>query len=225
MTIAWPADLVPVACEFFLQYNNTAFESPITRSRQVLRRQGERWMGTVSLRLQRAAAQRMDALLAQLKGSAETVYARDFTRPTPAGTNVDRGAIGVTQFTDGKKFTDGFKFSGGSAIVIVWRNQSIGANNVEMDGWYLNSTPLLAGDYIEINSRLYMLTADLTSNSIGRATASIVPPLRENITHGWTVVRTAAQTPMYLVDDNQPRRSYDSNAMIYDYTLSLAEAL
>ena len=225
----WPDDIVAYRCEFYLQHNTTVFLSPITKKRQVLRRPGERWTCTASFRLQRPLAQRLDALLAKLKGASDTVSVWDFARPTSLGVNTEAPPISDTRFADTGSpstttFTDGSVFGGGAPQIAVWGTHLPGAAAIAISGWYPSVTVLKAGDYIQIDDWLYMLTDDLVASSAGIGTASIAPAVREIIAHGTSVTRTRARTEMQLVDDGQPNRGLETGGL-YQYTISLIEAL
>ena len=86
MPITWPADLIPNSLSFWLQPNASALESPINRARQVLARDGTRWMAELDFsNLDPIKEGRVAALVARMKGGAETVAFWDFSRPTPKG--------------------------------------------------------------------------------------------------------------------------------------------
>jgi hypothetical protein len=226
VTIAWPTDLLPGKCTFFLEHNTAIFVSPITGSHPALSRSGARWNCAIEINpAPRAKAQRIDALLAKLKGAYNTVALWDFARPDPAGDNRDRGLIADTRFTDGTTFTDGTVFDGGAAGVTVWGGWDAGATMILTDGWWQSITgALLAGDYIGIGGFLYMLTDDLVSDSMGRAYLSIAPPLNADVAHLAVVTRSMPTTSFRLVDDGQPNRQSMPDGY-YTYSLALTEAL
>jgi hypothetical protein len=83
MPITWPADLVPNSLSFWLQPNASALESPINRARQVLARDGTRWMAELDfVNLDPIKAGRVHALVARMKGGAETVTVRSEPQAT-----------------------------------------------------------------------------------------------------------------------------------------------
>lgn len=222
--IDWPDDLGARACEFYLHYNNTLFESPLTNKRQNLRRQGDRFVCQATFRVSRANAQRIDAMLARLKGVSGTVTLWDFARTHPLGDNRDRGAIEDTFFTDGTSFSDGTLFDGGAGEVTLFGTHAAGASRVPTDGWYPNVTVLKAGDYVSIAGMLHVLTADAESDGTGLAHLDLAPGLRRRIAHGAVVSRTRARGDFYLRDDGQPNRPARVNGA-YEYTLSFVEAI
>lgn len=229
MALAWPTDLRPSLFELFLQHKTTIHVSPITGSQQVLRRQGEAWRLHMNIGpTAKAKAQRIDALLAKLKGAYETVNLWDFDREEPAGTNRDRDDIAETYFADvgpptQTDFTDGTQFDGGDGTVTVWGGWAVGSESILTDGWYPSETVLKAGDYIGIGGKLYLVTDDVNSTAIGRATLSIAPRLKIAAAHLDVVTRTRPTAEMRLVDDGQPNRSVDPDGR-YQFSLAFMEA-
>ncbi len=232
MPQSWPDDIIPERYEFLLQHNTTIFTSPITKSRQVLRRQGERWVMTASFLLERRVSQRLDALLAKLRGAYDTVNVWDFARPEPLGVNTDQSTLPVTFFTDGTGFAESGSptvitgFSGGGDGVVVHTAVTPGALIFLTDGWVASTAgQLKAGDYVGVDGRLYMLTEDLDSDDLGRGYANVAPGVRAAIADGAEVTRSYVVTEMQLVDDDQAARTLDGGGNHYQYTLSMIEAL
>jgi hypothetical protein len=232
----WPVDLIPYRWDFYLQNRSSVFRSPITGSRQVLARQGARWVGTGAFRFARAKAQRFEALLAQLKGQQLTANVWDFARPTPLGTALDLSSIGVTYFnTPGSpggitKFSSGGSptiytgFSGGSSGLTVYGVHAVGTESVLVRGFPAGTSQLLAGDYIGIGGYLYMLTADAPlASALNRSLLSLNRGLVTAAAHRAVVTVTRPSTPMQMADDDQPRRTVDVNR-VYEYTVALIEA-
>ena len=100
-------------------------------------------------------------------------------------------------------------------------------NQVALDG-FANSTNNVfkAGDYIQINSYLYMVTEDVNSNGSGEANVKIEPALRqgiETIADDATVIYTNTTTLMRL-DSNATSWNTDQVSK-YGISLSATEAL
>lgn len=224
MPLTWPANFRPVSSEFFLEHNTTIFASPITRSQQVLRRQGERWRFAFELQpMYRRDGQALDALLAKLKGAYETVLLWNFERPYPLGDNRDRSSIEETFFDDDTGFDDGTGFSGGDAEVVVSGAHAMGATEIDTMGWLREiSGILLAGDYIGIDGRLYMLTDDADSDDENHAVLKIAPPLKAAVEDGAVVTRARPTAEFRLIDDGQPNRRVAG--LIYSFSLKFVEA-
>lgn len=197
----WPDDLIPFRWDFHRQHNTTQFTSPITRSTQVLQRQGELWMATGSFMFQRDEAQRLDALLEMLKGAAVSIEMWDFSRPDPSGSN-----LGGTVEVNGVA--------------------SAGDMSCGSEGWTPSSSGvLLAGDMVGIDGYLYRLSQDVDANGSGIATLNFTSPLRSDVggSPGSVITRTKPKVSMRLLDDSQTRASYDGAQMTYNYTISFVE--
>lgn len=175
--------------------------SPFTGQDQVVQHEGEYWTTQISFppMLKDKAAQ-IIAFLLQLRGRRGTFSIGDQDRKTIQG--VATGTIRV---------------NGASQT----------GNQVALDG-FANSTSNVfkAGDYIQINSFLYMVTEDVTSNSSGEANVRIEPALRqgiETISDDATVVYSNTKTIMRL-DSNET--SWDTDQVSkYGISLSATEAL
>ena len=175
--------------------------SPFTGQDQVVQHEGEYWTTQISFppMLKDKAAQ-IIAFLLQLRGRRGTFSIGDQDRKTIQG--VATGTIRV---------------NGASQT----------GNQVALDG-FANSTNNVfkAGDYIQINSFLYMVTEDVTSNSSGEANVKIEPALRqgiETIADDATVVYSNTKTIMRL-DSNETAWDTDQVSK-YGISLSATEAL
>jgi len=155
-------------------------QSPFTRQEQVIQHQGEYWSATVQLppMLKNNASQWL-AFLLQLRGRRGTFKLGDQDRKTIQG--VATGTIRV---------------NGASQT----------GNQVALDGFAVSTNNVFkAGDYIQINSYLYMVTEDVNSNGSGEADVKIEPSLRsglETIADDDTVLYTNTTTIMRL-DSNE----------------------
>lgn len=228
----WPVDLEPYRWEFYLQPNTRVFRSPVTRTRQVLAGQGERWVGSGNWRFNartpkgRRRAQRFEALLDKMNGQVETVNIYDFaTCGRNLGPNLDRTSIPVTPFafTDGTNFSDGTNFFGGVAGYTVAGAAALGANTIIVDGFPAGTVQLYAGDYIGIGGFLYRMTEDATeANGMGRSMLSLNRGLVQAATNLSVVTTLRPTTPMQLVDDDQSRRSAEVGG-IREYAVSFVE--
>ena len=186
---------------FSLVRNVAVSSSPFTGQDQVVQHEGEYWTTQISFppMLKDKAAQ-IIAFLLQLRGRRGTFSIGDQDRKTIQG--VATGTIRV---------------NGASQT----------GNQVALDG-FANSTSNVfkAGDYIQINSFLYMVTEDVTSNSSGEANVKIEPALRqgiETIADDATVVYSNTKTIMRL-DSNETAWDTDQVSK-YGISLSATEAL
>jgi hypothetical protein len=176
-------------------------QSPFTRQEQVIQHQGEYWSATVQLppMLKDNASQWL-AFLLQLRGRRGTFKLGDQDRKTIQG--VATGTIRV---------------NGASQT----------GNQVALDGFAVSTNNVFkAGDYIQINSYLYMVTEDVNSNGSGEADVKIEPSLRsglETIADDDTVLYTNTTTIMRL-DSNEVAWDTDQVSK-YGISFACSEAL
>jgi len=176
-------------------------QSPFTRQEQVIQHQGEYWSATVQLppMLKDNASQWLSFLL-KLRGRRGTFKLGDQDRKTIQGN------------TTGTVLVNGASQTG---------------NQIDVDGLGASVTDAFkAGDYIQINSYLYMITDDVNSNASGEATLNIEPSLRsglETIADNDTVIYTNTTTIMRL-DSNEVAWDTDQVSK-YGISFACSEAL
>lgn len=176
-------------------------QSPFTRQEQVIQHQGEYWTATVQLppMLKDNASQWLSFLL-KLRGRRGTFKLGDQDRKTIQGN------------TTGTVLVNGASQTG---------------NQIDVDGLGASVTDAFkAGDYIQINSYLYMITDDVNSNASGEATLNIEPSLRsglETIADNDTVLYTNTTTLMRL-DSNEVAWDTDQVSK-YGISFACSEAL
>jgi len=176
-------------------------ESPFTRQQQVFEHQGQRWKATFTLPpMKKDKAAIWLSFLTQLRGRRGTFKIGDQDRKTIQGT-----ATGT--------------------ILVNGASQT--GNQIALDG-FANSTNNVfkAGDYIQINSYLYMVIEDVNSNGSGEANVKIEPSLRsgiETINDNTTVIYTNTTTLMRL-DSNE--LNWDTDVVSkYGISFACSEAL
>ena len=186
---------------FSLVRNVAVSTSPFTGQDQVFQHEGEFWATQIKFPpMLKDKAATIIAFLLQLRGRRGTFKLGDQDRKTIQG--VATGTIRV---------------NGASQT----------GNQVALDG-FANSTNNVfkAGDYIQINSYLYMVTEDVNSNGSGEANVKIEPALRqgiETIADDATVIYTNTTTLMRL-DSNATSWNTDQVSK-YGISLSATEAL
>ena len=176
-------------------------QSPFTAQQQVYEHDGQQWKATFSLppMLKDSASVWLSFLLS-LRGVRGTFKIGDQDRKTIQG--VATGTIRV---------------NGASQV----------GNSIDLDG-FANSTNNVfkAGDYIQINSYLYMIIEDANSNGSGEANVKIEPSLRsgiETINDDTTVIYTNTTTIMRL-DTNFTSWNTDAVSK-YGISFACSEAL
>ena len=176
-------------------------QSPFTAQQQVYEHDGQQWKATFSLppMLKENASVWLSFLLS-LRGVRGTFKIGDQDRKTIQG--VATGTIRV---------------KGANQV----------GNSIDLDG-FANSTNNVfkAGDYIQINSYLYMIIENANSNSSGETNVKIEPSLRssiETINDDTTIIYTNTTTIMRL-DTNFTSWNTDRVSK-YGISFSCSEAL
>ena len=186
---------------FSLVRNVAVSTSPFTGQDQVFQHEGEFWATQIKFPpMLKDKAATIIAFLLQLRGRRGTFKLGDQDRKTIQG--VATGTIRV---------------NGASQT----------GNQVALDG-FANSTNNVfkAGEYIQINSYLYMVTEDVNSNSSGEANVKIEPSLRqgiETIADDATVTYSNTTT-LFRLDSNETGWDTDQVSK-YGISLSATEAL
>ena len=176
-------------------------ESPFTNQEQIFEHEGAQWKATFTLPpMKKESASIWLAFLMSLRGRRGTFKIGDQDRKTIQGV-----ATGT--------------------ILVNGASQT--GNAINLDG-FANSTNNVfkAGDYIQINSYLYMISANVNSNSSGEATVYVEPSLRsgiEVINDNTTVIYTNTTTVMRL-DSNE--LNCDTNKVsVYGISFACSEYL
>ena len=176
-------------------------ESPFTLQQQTFEHEGSQWRTTMTLPpMKKDSASIWLAFFMSLRGRRGTFKLGDQDRKTIQG--VATGTIRV---------------NGASQT----------GNQVALDG-FANSTSNVfkAGDYIQINSYLYMVIENATSNGSGEANVKIEPALRsgiETINDDTTVLYSNTTTLMRL-DNNE--FNWDTNQVsVYGISFACSEVL
>ena len=176
-------------------------ESPFTNQEQVYEHEGAQWRATFTLPpMKKESAAVWLAFLMSLRGRRGTFKIGDQDRKTIQGT-----ATGTV------------RVNGASQV----------GNQVALDGFTASRANVFkAGDYIQINSYVYMVTEDVSADGSGEANVKIEPALRqgiETINNDTTVVYLNTTTIMRL-DSNE--FSWDTDHVSkYGISFACSEAL
>ena len=148
-----PVDIIPANAQWRLLTNTSMHVSPLTGKTQTIGRGGERWACTLTYRnLQGGRAALLTAALAALRGTLNRVVLPDHAYVRRGALAVDVAVVGAAQ-TGSTLACDG------------------GTPNV--------ARAVMAGDMFTLESRLYMITEDASTNVSGNLTLAFVPPLTE----------------------------------------------
>lgn len=176
-------------------------QSPFTAQQQVFEHEGSQWNATITLPpMLKDKASIWLSFFLQLRGFRGTFKLGDQDRKTIQGTATGTVRINGASQTGNQVALDGFTAS--------------------------RANVFLAGDYIQINSYMYMVTANVTANGSGEANVKIEPALRtgiEPINNDTTVIYLNTTTLMRL-DSNE--LNWDTNQVsLYGISFSCSEAL
>ena len=171
-----------VRSKFGLKRNQAAFESEFSRKISIHCHAGgktDRWEGLYTTpTLSLADVRVFRSFITQLKGQIGTFKAFNPDKKLPStyvqanltGDSTTVSADDTTNTVDSGSFPGAGKVNGAS--------QS-GRSLITKD-WPASSTVLKAGDHIQVETRFFMVTADVVSDVNGAVTINIEPPLRES---------------------------------------------
>lgn len=195
MAEAWPLTFDARSVAFYLQKNTTRLASPLTRTIQTLDRPGRRWVAEYVFRVVgHRDGQALDALI----NLGDSFLMHDMGRPKPLN-----GVITGVQLV-------GAHLRGNTTI--------------DVDGLTPSQTHLVAGDYVGIDDKLYMLIQPVAANGAGEGTLTLNRGLVDDVADNTAVNTDRPTCEMLLKDDDQPARTVDF-MRTYEYSLSFFEAL
>lgn len=187
MPLTFPSNLIPNQVTWHLEPNTAVFVSPLSRSAQTLELPGARWVCDMTLPPMKQAEWRpYSAWLAKMRGQAGRVY---FSPPHYRGSTAPVWAPNPSAIT-----ADSTLVTADSTVVLVnqtdelpWGTPTIrgsgqAGTSLRTAGWIGSVQVLSAGDYISYDTSrgrsLHMVVEDAVSESNGRATLVIEPPIR-----------------------------------------------
>lgn len=225
----WPLDLIPARMSYFLRWNTSETRSPFTGQRQVLKRQGERWVAEMEFEAWCDDTGRLDALLAQLEGQIKTVALPDFRRMGPSGdlslhTDWANSQSWPQHYSDGSLYTDGTGYVVTGRAVEVVSGGPVGDTQIEVDGFEPGKTPFKIGDYLSLGGHRHMLTKVTAADANGVVTVDFVPPLKVGVPAGGSLSWTAVTTAMSLVSPEDPENETHP-PVVSTYRLRFEEAI
>lgn len=176
-----PEDLYPSSMDCNLEFNNTIHQSPWNKSEQIERKPGERWVFKFNYAdLEQDQARKLQGFLVSLRGVAGRFYAKDYAFFTR------QGAI------SGKPKVDGADNTG---------------SKCKIKDCPPNRTIFKVGDYAKISGRLHMITEDIRTDSLGKATLVFQPRMLVLPNDGSPVIYDDFTVICRLKDDKQGKRS------------------
>jgi hypothetical protein len=169
--------LTPSNQTFELVQNTRIFQSPITNAVQTVARKGAFWKTTATFNnLRDEDKGKVQGFLSKLNGQEHRF-----------------------EFADYGYSRQGAAPSGDSLVV---NGASQTGSTLNAGGATINTTDYLkAGDYIEVNNRLHIVTEDCNSSAGGAVTISIAPPLRSSPADGAAIEYVSPKTVMMLTSE------------------------
>lgn len=176
-----PDDLYPSSLDWNLEENNILHQSPYNKSEQIEVRPGSRWVAKFTYAdLEQDQARRLQAFLISLRGIAGLFYAKDYAF-------YERGGQ-----IYGNPKVDGSDNVGGKCKV-----KDCPPNRIIFK----------AGDYVKITSRLHMITEDIRSDGLGKATLVFQPRMVSVPADNASIIYDDFTVICRLKDDKQAKRS------------------
>lgn len=96
--------------------------------------------------------------------------------------------------------------------------------SVTTDGWAISSTVMLAGDFIKFagHAKVYMLTADVTTNGSGEATLAIEPALYSDVANNEAL--TVSSVPFTVAFGADTHEIALGLGGVFDWSCELVES-
>lgn len=152
VALEWPDGILPSTFDWYLNSNGTSFTSPWNGQTQSARFPGSAWQASLTLKnMDDYEARYLDVMIVQMDGLSGRIKLHDFGRAP----SVVKGNPSV-------------KTGGQTGTVLI------------TTGWNQSTTVLKRGDYFTVNDELKMVLADVVSNSVGDATVTFGPQLRNS---------------------------------------------
>ncbi len=203
MTISYPLELptTPAArrVNLYCVSNVSVNRSPYTYASQIQSFPGQLWQAEVSLPLmEQSAAEEWTTWMLKLNGPYGTFRLGDPMGKTSRGIGVSGAEV------------DGAGQTG----------QSLNIKTLPVSVTGL----MLKGDYIEVESRLYKLLSDMTSDGAGKATVDIWPRLRSSPANSAQVITSNAKGLFRLAQTTNQIYTGDESRLI-EFGFTAIEAL
>lgn len=203
----WPADIVPYAVLFYLQPHSGGSESPFSRKTKVYGLSAPRWIARLELRGGDSVqwgrhdkalyGQRLDALLAKVKGRQNRLRLWDFRRPRMSGEDWSAAASNLAA--------------------------AAGATSMVITGLSPYARAALAGDYVGGDARPHIVLEDAVADASGNATVTFEPPLAAAIAAGAAVFGKA--TGLFRLTSDDAGQNMSEVGQLTHYTLDFVEDL
>lgn len=182
---------------FGLRFNTQTFQSPLSGDIQRVELPGARWFAEYTFRkTQDVDMAELQAFLIQLRGRSQPFYAWDTDRRRPRGTGAGTPLVNGTDQT---------------------------GRSLATDGWDASQTVLKAGDYIEVNEELKMVTQDAISDGSGECTVNFEPALRAAPADNAVITLVDPKCKMILLSDEMAAWEHGNANYYENLTISAVE--
>lgn len=174
--LIWNTDWRPSAVSMKVGTITVVFENPYSGARQVIERDGQRWVCRMTVPGgQPARCRGIEAMIAALRGPAKTIRIPYFQSETALGSL--------------------------AGFPVIYAGSS--GRTIKTSGWTANAAGvLLAGDVIQGSpGRAYIVTSNVNASGTGTADVPVEPRLRESPTIG-SLVTSLVTVRMQLVSDS-----------------------
>lgn len=184
-----PSDPGPRAAAWRLRSAVEVSTSPYDFQLQTHINAGARWEVEITLpKLTEAEARDWIAFLAACNGQQRSFYLGPSLFSTPSGN------------------------AGGTPLV---RGASQTGSSLITDGWTGSTANILkAGDFFQVENRLYMNLQNVSTNSGGEATLDISPPLRSSPADNAPITTSSPKGIFVLESSNVPIMTLDAQKMV-----------
>ena len=185
--LSWPSAIAPRSSRIRMHDVVAEDRSPFTGESQTHEHQGKWWTFELELpALSTAQGRVMAAFLANLRGRRGTVMLGDFWQESPRGVGTGTPVADTTGSPTPNRARED---------VLKVRGLTTSTTGI-----------LLAGDYLQLGSgsgaRLHMVTEDADSDGSGKASLTIWPPLRADVTDGASITLSAPKG-VFRLDANE----------------------
>lgn len=206
----WPRDLCPETCTFSRTRNDVRQISPRTRQSKNIRMGRPLWMAEVSWTFANDfKLAKLRYLLENLEGYAGSVQLWDFASPYPWGINASIGGGDRRLFWSYLTTRAPFSYAGApyhwnyaGPYPLVATAAAIGATSIALKSLDPSKIVALQGQYIQIGRRIYIASANVTSDGSGNATLTFFPGLLAAAAVDAEVRLVEAACEMELADQN-----------------------
>jgi hypothetical protein len=172
----FPRDILVVAAEWYLNSNTQTHRSPLSGVTQTIELPGAYWSAVLTFEDQGPEDSRpLIAFFVSMRGQAISFNLFNHAHPIPQGV-----ATGTP---------------------LVYGAGQVGTQLIT-EGWTADvANILMAGDYIQVGTKLKMVVENANTDALGRSTLQVEPPWADSPASGAEIVTDHPQALMRLTSD------------------------